>query len=91
MLEPSQVDLVIYHGGCTDGFGAAWSAWKLLGDRAQYHPARYSEQPPDVTGKNVVVLDFCYDNQTTKRLISQAKNFLVIDHHKSAMIEIHDI
>ena len=91
MLEPSQVDLVIYHGGCTDGFGAAWCAWKLLGDRAQYHAARYREPPPDVTGKNVVVLDFCYDNKTTKELISKAKNFLVIDHHKSAMIEIHDI
>lgn len=91
MLEPSNVNLVIYHAGCTDGFGAAYAAWKLLGDRADYHAAKHSEPPPEVTGKNVVVLDFSYDNATTKRLMKEAKNFLVIDHHKTAMVELHDV
>jgi oligoribonuclease NrnB/cAMP/cGMP phosphodiesterase (DHH superfamily) len=91
MLEPSSVDLVIYHAGCTDGFGAAYSAWKLLGDRADYHAAKYGEPPPNVMGKSVVVLDFSYDNATTKRLMKEAKSFLVIDHHKSAMVELHDV
>jgi uncharacterized protein len=90
-VDPSSVDLVIYHGGCTDGFGAAWSAWKLLGDRAEYKAAQYRQPPPDVRDKNVVVLDFAYDNETTKRLASEAKSFLVIDHHKSAMIDLHDV
>lgn len=91
ILEPSSVDLVIYHANCSDGFGAAWSAWKLLGDRAQYHPAKYGEPPPDVTDKNVVILDFSYDNATTKNLISKANSLLVIDHHKSAVVELHDV
>ena len=91
MLDPHSVELVIYHASCTDGFGAAYSAWKLLGDRATYHAAKYGEPPPDVTGKNVVVLDFSYDNATTKRLMKEAKNFLIIDHHKSAMVELHDV
>jgi oligoribonuclease NrnB/cAMP/cGMP phosphodiesterase (DHH superfamily) len=91
MTDPASVDLVIYHGGCTDGFGAAWAAWKLLGDRATYLPARYGELPPDVRGKSVVVVDFAYDNATTKRLAAEAKSFLVIDHHKSAMAELHDV
>jgi oligoribonuclease NrnB/cAMP/cGMP phosphodiesterase (DHH superfamily) len=91
MLEPSNVNLVIYHAGCTDGFGAAYAAWKLLGDRADYHAAKHSEPPPDVVGKNVVVLDFSYDNATTKKLMKEAKNFLVIDHHKTAMVELHDV
>lgn len=91
MLEPSNVELVIYHAACTDGFGAAYAAWKLLGDRAEYHAAKYGEPPPDVAGKNVVVLDFSYDNKTTKQLMKEAKNFLVIDHHKSAMVELHDV
>jgi len=90
-MEPSSVNLVIYHAGCTDGFGAAYAAWKLLGDRAEYYAAKYGEPPPDVTGKNVVVLDFSYDNVTTKSLIKAAKSFLIIDHHKSAMVELHDI
>lgn len=91
MIDPHSVDLVIYHGNCTDGFGAAYAAWKLLGDRAVYHAAKYGEPPPDVTGKSVVVLDFSYDNATTKRLMKEAKSFLIIDHHKSAMVELHDV
>ncbi len=91
MLDPNSINLVIYHGNCTDGFGAAYAAWKLLGDRAEYHAAKYGEPPPDVTGKNVVVLDFSYDNATTKQMMKDAKGFLVVDHHKSAMIELHDV
>jgi len=91
MVEPSTVNLVIYHANCTDGFGAAYAAWKLLGDRAEYFAAKHGEPPPDVAGKNVVVLDFSYDNTTTKRLMKEAKSFLIIDHHKSAVVELHDI
>ena len=90
-LEPSLVDCVIYHANCTDGFGSAYSAWKLLGNRAEYYPCSHGSQPPDVTGKNVVILDFSFNNKTTKEMIKKAANLLVIDHHKSAMVELHDI
>lgn len=89
--EPSSVDFVIYHANCSDGFGAAWAAWKLLGERAEYHAAKHGDVPPDVSGKNVVVLDFSYSNAITKQLAQSAKNFLIIDHHKSAMVELHDV
>ena len=90
-LEPSLVDVVIYHAYCTDGFGAAYSAWKLLGNRAEYHACIHGQKPPDIKGKNVVILDFSFDNKTTKKMIKQAANLLVIDHHKSAVVELHDI
>ena len=91
MLEPSSVDCVIYHANCTDGFGSAFSAWKLLGNRAEYFACTHGTKPPNVKGKNVVILDFSFDNKTTKKLIKDANNLLVIDHHKSAMVELHDI
>ena len=91
MVEPTSVNCVIYHADCTDGFGAAYSAWKLLGNRAEYHACVHGQKPPDVKGKNVVILDFSFDNKTTKKLIEKADNLLVIDHHKSAMVELHDI
>ena len=91
MMEPSSVNVVIYHANCNDGFGAAYSAWKLLGNRAEYHAASHGSPPPDVTGKRVVILDFSYDNATTKALIAQAEELWVIDHHKSNMVELHDI
>ena len=58
MLEPSSVDCVIYHANCTDGFGSAFSAWKLLGNRAEYYACGHGDKPPNVKGKNVVILDF---------------------------------
>tara|TARA_Y100000593_G_scaffold93281_1_gene187621 strand:+ start:1410 stop:2321 length:912 start_codon:yes stop_codon:yes gene_type:complete len=91
LLEPSSVNCVIYHADCTDGFGAAYAAWKLLGNRAEYHACKHGTPPPGVKGKNVVILDFSFDNSTTKKMIEEADGLLVIDHHKSAMVELHDI
>jgi uncharacterized protein len=91
MLEPSSVNCVIYHANCTDGFGSAYSAWKLLGNRAEYHACKHGQIPPNVKDKNVVILDFSFDNKTTKLLIEEANDLLVIDHHKSAMVALHDI
>ncbi len=91
MLEPSSVDCVIYHANCTDGFGAAFSAWKLLGNRAEYYACTHGDKPPNVKGRNVVILDFSFSNKITKKLIKEANNLLVIDHHKSAVVELHDI
>ncbi len=91
IIEASGVDCVIYHADCTDGFGAAYAAWKCLGNRAEYHACKHGVAPPDVTGKKVAILDFSFDNATTKKMIGDAEGLIVIDHHKSAMVELHDI
>ena len=90
-MDPSSVDLVIYHADCTDGFGSAYSAWRCLGNRATYVACKHGAQPPDVKDKNVVILDFSFDNATTKKMIEDAAGLMVIDHHKSAIVELHDI
>jgi len=91
IVEPSLIDCVIYHANCTDGFGAAYSAWKLLGNRAEYHACKHGDSPPDIKGKHVAILDFSFDNATTKQMIEEAAALIVIDHHKSAVVELHDI
>ena len=60
MLEPTLVDMVIYHANCNDGFGAAFSAWKLLGNRAEYIACTHGTEPPDVKGKKVICLILMY-------------------------------
>lgn len=53
--------LVIYHANCPDGFTAAWAAWKKFGDEdTEYVPASYGKPPPDVSGKDVLIVDFSY-------------------------------
>ena len=82
--NPQDVDLVIYHANCPDGFGAAWAAWKLLGDRAQYLPASYGDPIPNVAGKNVAILDFSDSRYDIKKMIEKANSLIVLDHHKTA-------
>ncbi len=47
--------LVIYHANCTDGFGAAFTAWLKLGDEAEYLPMDYmktdGKSPADLLHK----------------------------------------
>ena len=57
-MDPNSVNVVIYHADCTDGFGAAYSAWKCLGNRAEYYACKHGTPPPNVKDKNVVILDF---------------------------------
>lgn len=79
-----RIDFVIYHGGCSDGFGACWAAHKVLGGRATYHAASHGNPPPDVTGKHVMIVDFSYDLATTLDIISKAASLVILDHHKTA-------
>ena len=63
MLEPSSVDCVIYHANCTDGFGSAFSAWKLLGNRAEYHACTHGTKPPNVKGKRFLFIIFSFNEE----------------------------
>lgn len=77
--------LVIYHGGdCRDGFCAAFLADRVF-PNAEYLAAQYGDPAPDVTGKQVLIVDFCYplaDMVTMQN--SCMGNMVVIDHHKTA-------
>jgi hypothetical protein len=89
--DPRQTDLVVYHADCPDGFAAAFAAWKLLGDAAEYVPAPHGPAAPldlDVTGRRVVVADYCFPAAVTARMIAQAASFIVLDHHASAEKEL---
>lgn len=77
--------VVIYHGYCYDGFGAAWAAWKKYGDSASYIPCTdRNTYPEGITGKEVYVVDFCFDEKITKELQENNKKLVVLDHHVSA-------
>lgn len=81
-------ELVIYHKNCTDGFGAAYSAW--LGRKS--HMQFLAMNPGDklnldaVRDKQVYVLDFSFTpDQVFKEIEPICKSITILDHHKSAM------
>jgi len=82
--------ICIYHGNCADGFGAAWSVRKALGD-IEFYAGFYGQPAPDVEGKDVVMVDFSYKRPELLDLASKAKSVLIIDHHKTAVENLVDL
>lgn len=75
---------VIYHGGgCYDGFTAAWIAHKIWPD-ADFYPMLHKDPLPDLTGREVVLLDITFSLPIMERLCEMAAVVMVIDHHFSA-------
>lgn len=90
MLLDSEPPLILYHND-TDGFCAAFFAWLAFQGEGDYVSIDHGMDPPDVTGKDVYVLDFCFDRETTISLQQQARNLLVLDHHKTAQQRCGDL
>lgn len=82
--------LCIYHSDCADGFTAAWAVWKKHPD-AEFYPGVHGSPPPDVTGRNVVLVDFAYKRPDMLRMAEQADTVVVLDHHRSAQAELVDL
>ena len=75
--------IVLYHGNCGDGFGAALAAWKKLGDTVEYIPlSRGEEIPEGLAGATLYFLDFTYDKETMDKIVATAKSVTVLDHHE---------
>lgn len=73
---------VLYHGGCPDGFGGAYAAWKKFGDAADYIPVQYGKPVPNhLEGNDVYFIDFCYPSEIMQPIIAVAKSVTVLDHH----------
>lgn len=89
--KPEEVDLVIYHASCADGFCAAWTAWRKIRDQAEYVYAQYGWDPPDVEGKNVAILDFSYKRSVLEDMLEKANSLVVLDHHKTAKEDLEGL
>lgn len=82
--------LCIYHGpGCADGFGAAWAVWKAYPD-CKFVARNYGEKPPDVTGEDVVIVDFSFPLFEMQLMASVANSLTILDHHKTALGALTD-
>lgn len=74
--------VVLYHGGCPDGFGGAYAAWKKFGDTAEYIPLKHGKPSPEnLDGKDLYLIDFCYPQSIMDGLAQHAKSMAVLDHH----------
>lgn len=79
--------MVLYHKNCSDGFGAAYAAWKKFKNNAEYISIEHqSPFPKDSSLKNkeIYLVDFSCGLEQMKKLLKIAFSVTVIDHHISA-------
>ncbi len=77
--------VVLYHGNCTDGFCAAWAAWKKFGNSADYVGVNLGIAPPaGLVGKEIYTVDFTYSIEYIPKLLQENKRLTSIDHHITA-------
>jgi len=76
--------VVFYHADCTDGFTAAWVAWKKFGKTAEYIPYFYEDEPPQFKGREIYMLDMTFPERVINRLMSDNLRVTAIDHHISS-------
>ena len=83
--------LVIYHGNCADGFSAAWCFWRKYGTGADYVAGVYQQDPPDVAGRDVYLVDFSYKAPVVADMLQKARSVTLIDHHKTAIEDLRPL
>lgn len=80
--------LCIFHGNCQDGFGAAWAVRHALDDKVEFYPGVYQDAPPDVTGRDVIMVDFAYKRPVIEEMARTANSIQIFDHHASAETDL---
>src|SRR5690606_27695042 len=86
--------LVIYHGKCPDGFGAALAAWLYFEGRGEYVGMSHSketliEEMPELQDRSVYILDFSFSPEIMTAIDAKARKLVMLDHHKSAADKLH--
>ena len=84
----------IYHDKCLDGLASAAVVYGYFngpGFDIEFVPANYGDAPPDVTDKDVYIVDFSYSKETIISMAEKAKSIVILDHHKTAKEQLGDI
>lgn len=93
-MRPEEVEVVLAHGPCNDGFASALAAHlfnrsiKILSiDHAQLEGLATEV----VSGKNVLFVDIAPTTDTLARLRPHMKKFAILDHHVTARKNMEDV
>jgi oligoribonuclease NrnB/cAMP/cGMP phosphodiesterase (DHH superfamily) len=97
-----KINYVVTHGGCSDGFMSATIVWKWLKDNKvdvnnvtfynAYHGNDFSKLPDFMKDKYVLICDFSFTEVLFNQMIETTNgNILVLDHHKTAQINLKNI
>lgn len=81
----------IFHGGCVDGFTAAWCVHRALSQlySVRFIAGEYQQPPPHVEPDELVLLvDFSYRKPEMLELAQRSLGVVIADHHATALDEL---
>lgn len=81
-------EVVIYHGNCADGFGAAWCFHHHEKNRYRFIPGVYQNPPPDIRNSHIYLVDFSYKREVVENLLDKGNLITLIDHHVTAIEDL---
>lgn len=99
VIESYQKPLVITHGNCRDGFCSKWIASMhfrrqdvsaACTAQVEYFEGFYGQEPPDVAGRDVYIIDFSYPRETMIQIANTCRRLVVLDHHETARDALED-
>ena len=78
-------DYIIFHKGCFDGFTSFVilnNSHKISKNAVIYPDVPSAKKsPPDIQGKNIIIMDVAYKYDVLKDICGYAKSVTFIDHH----------
>ncbi len=85
--------ICIYHKNCADGLTAALAVYNAphWGKDTEFLSAQYGDKAPDVSGKDVIIVDFSYPRDILLDMNESANSLFVLDHHKTAQEALEDL
>jgi len=93
VIDTYQRPLVITHGNCRDGFCSSWVAslhfrkpevQAACTAPVEFFEGFYGQEPPDVAGRDVYIIDFSYPRDTMITIANTCRRLVVLDHHATA-------
>lgn len=105
-LDKKNIDVVLYHGKCTDGFASAFCVWLYsnqnyeidVANKIEYISCTHSTNAilddkfiQKLIGKNILMCDFSYKYDLLVQIIEVANSFMILDHHKTAELDLDKI
>lgn len=102
-LQRDEINFVIYHNPCTDGFGSASVVYEYFKKKTPntdpitqitFFPCSHGQTPPtdeQIKGKNILICDFSFSKEILDNMIELSNQFLLIDHHKTTQKDLEEI
>ena len=97
ILNPNDVNMIVYHGDCCDGFGAAMCGYLVKGNSIEYYYGKFTSNREDdkllerINEKgavNLVIMDFSYSKAFMLKLKEVCNKVILLDHHITAQNDL---